>query len=167
MEHQTKEEIKNPDIFDRIMSKGFLKKFEPIYRKYKEMLLYALFGVLTTVVSFITLGIPQELLMAVGLSKDIAVVPSNIISWICAVTFAYITNRIWVFEDTAETKKGIFAEALSFYSGRFVTLIVETFMMWAGVSLLNLNLWLTKIAASIVVFILNYIISKVIVFRHK
>ena len=161
------EKTKKPDIFDRIMRRFCPKKFLPLYEKYKEMLLYCFFGLLTTVVSFIFLGIPQHLLMAAGLSKSVAVVPSNVISWICAVTFAYVTNRIWVFDNTADTKKGIMAEIVSFYGGRFITLLVETFMMWAGVHLLDMNLWITKILASIVVFILNYIISKVIVFRHK
>lgn len=167
MENQNNEQAKQLDIFDRFAAKCCPKKLMPMYEKYKEMLLYCFFGVLTTVVSFVALGIPQYLLMAAGLSKSVAVVPSNVISWICAVTFAYVTNRIWVFEHTADTKKGILAEVFSFYSGRFITLLVETFMMWAGVHLLNMNLWVTKIIASIVVFVLNYIISKAIVFRHK
>ncbi|MGN1114040.1 MAG: GtrA family protein [Oscillospiraceae bacterium] len=159
---------KKPDIFDRIMMKGFLKKLNPLYTKYKEMLLYCFFGALTTVVSFIALGIPEFIFTDIfGISKDIAVVPSNVISWICAVTFAYVTNRIWVFEHTAHGAKGIFAEAFSFYSGRFVTLVVETVMMWFGVSILDINMWIVKIIASIVVFILNYIISKVFIFRKR
>ncbi|MGN1133046.1 MAG: GtrA family protein [Oscillospiraceae bacterium] len=159
---------KEPDVFDRIMSKGFLKKLNPLYTKYKEMLLYCFFGLLTTVVSFIALGIPEFILTdLIGIDQDIAVVPSNVVSWICAVTFAYVTNRIWVFEHTAHGAKGIFAEAFSFYSGRFLTLIVETFMMWLGVSVLDMNLWIVKIVASIVVFILNYIISKLFIFRKR
>ena len=167
MDIKNKEVKKKPDIFDRIMSKGFLKKLEPIYKKHKEMLLYCFFGLMTTVVSFIFLLVPQSLLMMAGMSEEASVSPSNVISWIFAVTFAYITNRIWVFENTAETKKGVFAEAFSFYSGRFITLIVETGMMQFGVSILGISTFIMKILASIVVFILNYIISKVIIFRDK
>lgn len=167
MENINKELEKKPDIFDRIMSIGVLKKFEPTYKKHKEMLLYCFFGLLTTVVSFVFLLLPQHLLMLAGMSEKASVSPSNVISWIFAVTFAYVTNRIWVFDHTAETKKGIFAEAFSFYSGRFLTLIVETAMMQFGVSILGITTFIMKIHASIVVFILNYIISKVIIFKDK
>ena len=92
---------------------------------------------------------------------------STVISWICAVTFAYITNRIWVFESEAEGKKAIISEAASFYGGRIFTLLVEMFMMWLGYSLLSFNYWVTKIVANVVVLILNYVISKLVVFRKK
>lgn len=167
MNTMNKDIEKQPDIFDRIMSKGFLKGFEPAYKKHKEMFLYCFFGLLTTVVSFIFLLIPQCLFMMAGMSEKASVSPSNVISWIFAVTFAYVTNRIWVFENTADTKKGVFAEAFSFYSGRFLTLIVETAMMQFGVSVLEIKTIIMKILASIVVFVLNYIISKVIIFRKK
>ncbi|MBO5447772.1 MAG: GtrA family protein [Ruminococcus sp.] len=155
------------DIFDRIMGWGFLKIFEPFYKKNKEMLLYLFFGALTTAVSFITLGIPQWLLEKAGVSEGVAIVPSNIISWICAVTFAYVTNRIWVFESRASGKKEIISEASAFYGGRLLTLVVETLMMWVGVSLLGVNKWIMKVIASVVVLILNYIISKLFVFKGK
>lgn len=155
------------DIFDRIMGWGFLKIFEPFYKKNKEMLLYLFFGALTTAVSFITMGIPQWLLEKAGVSEGVAIVPSNIISWICAVTFAYVTNRIWVFESRASGKKEIISEASAFYGGRLLTLVVETLMMWVGVSLLGANKWIMKVIASVVVLILNYIISKLFVFKGK
>lgn len=166
MDKQTAEN-KKPDIFDRIMSIGFLKKLEPVYKKNKEMLLYLFFGVLTTVVSFITAGASKVLLEGVGFGKDVVSTASTVCSWIFAVTFAYITNRIWVFESTSKGVKNIISEAVSFYGGRLFTLFVEMFIMWAGYSLLSFNFWITKIAANIIVLILNYVISKVIVFRHK
>lgn len=155
------------DIFDKIMDMGFLRKFQPFYKKNKQMLLYLLFGGLTTVVSFIFLGVPQKIFESMGIPEGKAVIPSNIISWICAVTFAFVTNRIWVFDSKAKGLKEIAAEGVSFYAGRVFTLIVETFIMWLGVDLLNFNLWAMKIAASVVVLVLNYIISKLIIFRKK
>ncbi len=155
------------DIFDKIMSIGFLKKLQPFYAKNKEMLLYLFFGVLTTVVSFVTAGLSKVLLENLGSSKDIISTVSTVFSWVCAVTFAYITNRIWVFTSTAKGKKAIFSEAVSFYGGRIFTLLVEMGMMWIGYSLLEFNFWVTKITANIVVLILNYIISKLIVFKKK
>ena len=77
-----------------------------------------------------------------------------------------------VFPDTApaiemEGKKAIISEAASFYGGRIFTLLVEMFMMWLGYSLLSFNYWVTKIVANVVVLILNYVISKLVVFRKK
>lgn len=158
---------KKQDIFDRIMSMGFLKVFQPFYTKNKEMLLYLFFGVLTTVVSFLTAGFSKVLLESMGSSKDLVSTVSTVFSWICAVTFAYITNRIWVFSSTANGAKAIFSEAASFYGGRVFTLLVEMGMMWLGYSLMGFNYWVTKIIANVVVLILNYVISKLVVFRKK
>lgn len=158
---------KKSDIFDKIMSKGFLKIFQPIYAKNKEMFLYLFFGVLTTTVSFITAGFSKILLESIGSSKDLVSTVSTVFSWICAVTFAYITNRIWVFTSTAKGSKAILSEAASFYGGRVFTLLVEMGIMWLGYSLLGFNYWITKITANVVVLILNYIISKLIVFKKR
>lgn len=164
-------EIKNAeekkDIFDKIMSWGFLKIFEPFYKKNKEMLLYLFFGVLTTAVSFVTAGLSKILLEGLGSSKDVVSTVSTVISWICAVTFAYVTNRIWVFDSNAKGLKNIAAEAASFYGGRLFTLFVEMLMMWVGYSLMQINYWVTKIAANIIVLILNYVISKLFVFKKN
>lgn len=160
-------QIKKTDIFDRIMAKAPLNRFESIYKKNKEMLLYLFFGVLTTVVSFITAGASKVIMEALGIGKDFVSTGSTVFSWICAVTFAYITNRIWVFESSATGAKLIFSEAASFYGGRIFTLIVEMLIMWIGYSFLNFNYWITKIIANIIVLILNYIISKLVVFKKK
>ena len=160
-------EWKDKDIFDKIMDWKIFGWFRPFYVKNKEMLLYLFFGVLTTAVSFVTAGISKVLLEQAGIGKGGVSTTSTVISWICAVTFAYITNRIWVFESEAEGKKAIISEAASFYGGRIFTLLVEMFMMWLGYSLLSFNYWVTKIVANVVVLILNYVISKLVVFRKK
>lgn len=158
---------KEKDIFDKIMDWKIFGWFRPFYKKNKEMLLYLFFGVLTTAVSFVTAGISKMLLEQAGLGKGGVSTASTVISWICAVTFAYVTNRIWVFESEAEGTKAIVSEAASFYGGRIFTLLVEMFMMWFGYSLLSFNYWVTKIVANVVVLILNYVISKLVVFRKK
>ena len=141
---------KNKDIFDKIMDWKIFGWFRPFYVKNKEMLLYLFFGVLTTAVSFVTAGISKVLLEQAGIGKGGVSTTSTVISWICAVTFAYIIS-----------------EAASFYGGRIFTLLVEMFMMWLGYSLLSFNYWVTKIVANVVVLILNYVISKLVVFRKK
>lgn len=85
-------EQKKEDIFDRMMHLHLFRIFEPFYQKNKEMLLYLLFGGLTTIVS---IGSYAWVNVGLGINELIA----NIISWIFAVTFAYVTNKIWVFRQ--------------------------------------------------------------------
>ena len=85
-------EQKKEDIFDRMMHLHLFRIFEPFYQKNKEMLLYLLFGGLTTIVS---IGSYAWVNVGLGINELIA----NIISWIFAVTFAYVTNKIWVFQS--------------------------------------------------------------------
>lgn len=143
------------------------KPLQKIYYKYEGKWLYLIFGVLTTVVSFVTSGISKSLLEATGFGKDAVSTVSTVISWICAVTFAYLTNRVWVFDSHAKGTGEIAREAASFYGGRVFTLLVETGMMWIGYSKIGINYWVSKIIANIVVLILNYVISKIFVFRGK
>lgn len=143
------------------------KPLQDIYYKYEEKWLYLVFGVLTTVVSFLTAGISKYLLEMFGFGSDAVGTVSTVISWICAVTFAYLTNRVWVFVSHASGAGELVREALSFYGGRVFTLLVETVMMWVGYSKIGINYWVAKIAANIVVLILNYVISKIFVFKNK
>lgn len=145
----------------------FPKPLRDIYYKYEEKWLYLFFGVLTTVVSFITAGVSKYLLEQAGSGSSVVSTGSTVISWICAVTFAYVTNRLWVFDSKAKGAKALFGEAVSFYGGRVFTLVVETVMMWLGYTLIGINYWITKIAANVVVLILNYIISKIFVFKGE
>lgn len=161
------EEENKKDIFDKIVSLKIFRWFEPFYKKNKEMLLYLFFGVLTTAVSFVSAGISKVILEKAGLGSGIVSSASTAFSWICAVTFAYITNRIWVFNSKAKGAGEITKEALSFYGGRASTGVFEVLFMWVGNGLLKFGYWITKIAANIIVLILNYIISKLFVFKKK
>ena len=142
-------EQKKEDIFDRMMHLHLFRIFEPFYQKNKEMLLYLLFGGLTTIVS---IGSYAWVNVGLGINELIA----NIISWIFAVTFAYVTNKIWVFREMTK-----------FYGGRLFTLGVEELLLFLFITLLHGNSVLVKFAAQIVILVLNYIISKIFVFRRK
>lgn len=148
------------DIFDRLMAFPLLRVLEPFYKKHKSALLYVFFGGLTTLVSIVAFGIPNALM---HINEHI----SNIISWICAVTFAYITNRIWVFQSTAKGTAAVCREAAAFYGGRLATLGIEEILLLVFVTWLHCNGMLIKIAAQFIVLVLNYFISKIIVFRNK
>ena len=133
-----------------------------ILNKYKEIIMYLIFGVLTTLVSLLT----YYLLTNTILSPDnpILLQIANIISWIVSVTFAYITNRRFVFESKNENK---IKEAGSFYASRIITLIMDMAIMAIGVSILRGNDKIVKIISQVVVIVGNYVLSKFIVFKSK
>lgn len=166
------EETKKPDIFDKIMSWGFLKIFEPFYKAHKEVLLYLFFGGCTTVVSISTYAIGRKMFGThnaeiAGLSFDSGLIAANVFSWVCAVIFAYITNRIWVFSEKAHGAAGVAKECSAFFAGRLFTLILETVLLEISVSRLGMNDIIAKIIVQVIVIVLNYVISKLFVFRKK
>lgn len=150
----------NKDIFDKLMSLPVLNIFEGFYRKNKSVLLYLFFGALTTLVSILSFVLAGTIL---SLNVHIA----NTISWILAVTFAFFTNRKWVFDGKTHTKAEFFKQARDFYAGRLFTYFVEEIILVVFVNLLQLNQDIVKIIAQFVILALNYVISKFIVFRKK
>ena len=143
------------DIFDRIMSFKIFSPLYPFYEKYKEILLYLFFGAVTTAVSILSFAFFEYL----AFDELIA----NIFSWILSVFIAFITNTIWVFDDTL--KSGFVPKIFKFYTGRVSTLIIEELLLFVFIKLLLLNSLAVKCAAQVVVVILNYIISKLFVFK--
>ncbi len=137
-----------------------IEKIKALCVKYKEVLLYLIFGGLTTVVSLVSFWICTYPL-------HINVLISNVISWICAVTFAYFTNAKWVFEAAPRSRGEAFRQFVSFYAGRLATLGVEEAILFVFVTLLHGNEMLVKVIAQVVVVVLNYVVSKLFVFRKK
>ena len=145
------------DIFDKIMSLPGLRRLYPWYERHKQVLLYLFFGGLTTLVSI------GSFVLADALVNELI---ANIISWILAVTFAYATNRIWVFQSQAQGReKG--KEAVAFYTARLSTLGIEELLIFVFVTLLECNSLLVKTLAQILVLIGNYLLSKFLIFRKK
>ena len=152
--------IREPeDIFDRIMNLPVLRLFLPIYRKWKEVLLYLFFGGLTTLISigsywfFCRLGIDALL--------------ANLPSWVLAVLFAYVTNSIWVFGAKPSGPAEWLKQMLAFFGGRVATLLMEEAVLFAGIRLLGGNELAVKVIAQILVLVGNYIISKLLVFKKR
>ncbi|WP_242458746.1 GtrA family protein [Weissella confusa] len=129
------------------------------FEKYKALILYGIFGVTTTIINVVS----YALLLFIGINVQIAVV----VSWLLAVIVAYFTNRVWVFNSGAVTKLELLREFISFMLARLATLVVEMVIIWFGVQLLNQDPIVWKIIDNIVVIILNYIISKLIVFKIR
>lgn len=130
--------------------------------KYKEIINYLIFGILTTIINLLT----YYLLIFTILNPDnnIELQIANIFAWITSVTFAYITNKNYVFNSK---NKNIIKEALKFYSSRITTLFLDMILMFIFVSILNFNDKIIKIIVAIIIIILNYIISKILVFKQK
>lgn len=148
------------DIFDKIMQLPGLNIFEAFYKKQKEILLYLFFGGVTFVVSIVSFVFFNSVC---HMNELVA----NIISWVLAVTCAYITNRIWVFQSSADTRQTLMKEIIDFVSGRIVTLLIEEAILLIFVTWLAFNSTIIKVIAQVIVIILNYIISKLFVFKNK
>ncbi len=143
-----------------------MKKIINLYKKYEEIINYLIVGVLTTVVSLV---VKWGLLFTILDPKNsVQLQVAVVISWIAAVVFAYITNRIFVFKSKS---KKILKEITSFFGARLLTLGLEMLIMWFFVTFLKLNsdLWVLMwtMVAQILVIIFNYIFSKLFVFRKK
>ncbi len=145
------------DIFDKIMALPMFSSFAPFYKKHKSVLLYLLFGGLTTLVSIGTFAL---------LLPVIDALVANILSWVAAVSFAYGTNRTWVF-SSKEKGTGVFREICAFFGGRIFTLALEEGILFLFIKQLSFDSLSVKIVAQLVVLVLNYIISKFFVFLKK
>jgi len=137
-----------------------------IYYKNPEVWNYIIFGALTTLVS---LGTKWLLLFTIfHADNPIEMELSVIISWIAAVTFAYITNRIYVFKSKS---KEYLREILSFFGGRLLTLGMEMLIMWFFITFLkldsNIEVLIITIITQILILIGNYFLSKLFVFKKK
>lgn len=129
-------------------------------KKYKDVILYLFFGVLTTVVNIVSYW-----LMAHPLG--FGVMPSTITAWIVSVLFAYITNRIWVFQSTAKAVKEIVKEILAFVGCRLATGVLDWVCMFVFVDILHINDIVIKCASNVLVIVLNYVASKLLIFRKR
>lgn len=145
------------DIFDKLMALPILNIFEPFYKKNKEILLYLLFGGLTFIVS-----IASYVIFDVFLSMNELV--ANVLSWILAVSFAYVTNKIWVFDAPTHTMQEFLKQLISFFGGRVATLVIEEAILLIFVTLLAFPSVPVKVVTQIIVIVLNYVISKLFVF---
>ena len=127
--------------------------------KYKDVILYLVFGVFTTVVNIVSYWFCAHVL-------GTGVMAATVIAWALAVFFAYVTNRTMVFHSSATGKGEIFKEIGSFFACRLGTGVVDWVIMFVFVTVLNFNDMIIKIAANFIVIVLNYVLSKFVIFKH-
>ena len=139
----------------------FKNKIANIYVKHREIIMYLVFGVLTTAVSLVTYALCTSLLLNAENALELQF--ANVISWIVSVTFAYVTNKLFVFRSN----NCVLNEIVKFYASRLGTLVVDMLMMYILVSVFAFNDMISKVFVQFVVIISNYIISKLIVFKEE
>ena len=131
-------------------------KYNKIDDKYKETFRYLIVGVLTTLVSICSYYVFRLFLTDVTIC--------TFLSWVCAVLFAYTTNRLFVFKS--KNKKRV-KEFASFIGSRVFSLVVEIIVMLILTSLLRINDKIAKILVQFIIFVLNYLTSKLFVFKKE
>lgn len=139
-----------------------MEKIKKLYQKYKEVIHYLIFGVLTTVVSLVFYYL--AVITVLNPENAVELQIANILSWIAGVTFAYVTNRKFVFESQEENQ---LKEATKFVGARVVTLLMDMGIMYWGVSLVGFNDKIIKLISQMVIIISNYVLSKLFVFQKK
>lgn len=143
-----------------------MEKLKNLITKYKEIIMYLIFGVLTTVVSLVSYSLFVELL-------PIGITVASAFSWVIAVSFAFITNKLFVFESRSREVKTVLREALSFFAARIVSGVVEIFLpellfsVGLDFSLFGVKGLVAKLIVNIIVIIMNYIFSKLFVFKKS
>lgn len=135
-----------------------IDKIRKLLEKYWDILSYLFFGVLTTVVNYLVYLPCYNML---GLSATV----SNVIAWVVSVAFAYLTNKPFVFKSNDWSAKTVIPELIKFVSCRLGSGAIETLILLLAVDIMGWdgNLW--KLLTSVIVVILNYIGSKLLVFR--
>ena len=126
----------------------------------KRILLYLIYGILTVLINIIVYIYLYKIFRINSLV-------ANILAWIIAVFFAYITNTIVVFDHKPTTFKKFLGQILSFFTARCITLIIEEIILMISLIIYNKNILIVKLIAQIIVVILNYILSKVWIYKRK
>jgi len=123
-----------------------------------EMILYIVFGVATTLINILVCGLCYDIL-----HWDILV--ANTVAWVLSVIFAFITNKLYVFKSKSFEKKLFYREFITFMAARLLSLGVDTLGMWLLVEQLGVNVWIAKTLMNVIVVIMNYVLSKLIIFK--
>ena len=132
-----------------------------------ETISYLIVGVLTTIVDFLMFALANEALKHTELSEVTAVMTAQVISWACAVLFAYITNKLVVFRNFDFRPSYLLREASAFVAARVLSGVIVTGTIWVMVDLLGTNEYFAKILTSVINVVLNYVASKLFIFREK
>lgn len=140
-----------------------MTKCKELFKKYEEIIIYLIVGVLNTIVSWVACFIVEWLFLNPDITWQNFII--NSIGWVAGVCFGYPLNRKWVFKST---NPKILKEFGGFAASRLSTWILDIVIMWVTVNVWSMNYWVAKICISaVLVTILNYVFSKVFIFKKK
>jgi putative flippase GtrA len=137
-----------------------IEKVKALVVKYQDMILYVFFGALATLVNTASYYLCYNI---IGISN----VPSVIIAWLLAVVFAFFTNKLWVFKSKSFAPDVLKHEIPTFFGARLLTGLLDLGIMYLAVDVLHGNGTVWKLISNILVIILNYVASKLIIFKKK
>ena len=149
-----------------------MNKIKELCTKYREVISYIFWGAMTTAVSFVTYSL-FTLLFTAFLDTAAAVLIANILSWIFAVLFAFVTNKLWVFKSKSFEKSVVLPEFLKFLSSRIATGVIEMaglpllVLLGLGGEMFGIEGLVAKLVINVAVIVLNYVFSKLLVFKKK
>lgn len=127
------------------------------FNKFREGLLYLFFGGCTTLVNIISFFVLRKI--------KISIYVSNILAWLIAVIFAFVTNKLFVFESRGKSFQETFREGVSFFAFRIISLLFDMGIMYVLIDLLSSNEMIAKIFSNVFVVIINYVFSKLFIFK--
>jgi len=130
------------------------------WQKYRELVMYGFFGVLTTLVNWGLYWLMADVL-------HVHYMAATFFAQVLAILFAYFTNRRWVFESRASGARAVALEMARFFAARGVSLAMDMLFMFVGVDLLHVDDKIVKVVSSVAVVIANYVFSKLFVFRKQ
>lgn len=124
----------------------------------KETISYVIFGILTTIINLISYYFFSNII-------NINYLISNIISWIISVSFAYVTNKLYVFNSKDKNKDSVIKEFIKFVNFRLTSGVIEMILLFLLVDMIRVNDIISKLVIGVIVVVLNFIFSKIFVFQ--
>ena len=140
-------------------------KIKELFVKYKEIILYVFFGGLTTVVNWGGYLVLVRLMG--GAQSNVAVTAATALAEFLSILFAYVTNKLWVFESNAHGVYENFMEMLKFFGARAFSAVLDIVLMYVFVTKLHFNDTVMKLVANVIIIVVNYIASKLFVFKKN
>ena len=129
-----------------------------LYERFRELFWYGVFGVLTTIINMAAFWLFSDML-------SVHYMVANVIAWVIAVAFAYVTNKLWVFESKSWARSVWIPECIGFVSARLATGLLDMGLMYLMISIIGVPKMWAKLVSNVVVIIGNCVLSKLVVFR--
>lgn len=135
-----------------------VKIIKTLCMKYKELILYGIFGVGATAINIVAFYVLDTLI-------GCQLVFANVLAWVFAYVFAFVTNKSFVFESKVWKSLQAIKEFIDFFIARIVTLFIDTILMWLFVEIMFMNSLVAKVIVNVIVIVLNYVASKMWIFK--